>query len=53
VRIAFGPLGLAGIGALLYGLLRRRPFFVLLGAAGVAMDPQSPLRALWEEEPTA
>jgi hypothetical protein len=36
--LAFGPVGLAGIGLLLLGILKRSRFLSLLGLAGVAAD---------------
>jgi hypothetical protein len=38
VAIAFGPVGLAGWGLLLLGILARRRFVSLLGLAGVVAD---------------
>ncbi len=38
LNIAFGPVGLAGWGLLLLGILTRRRFVALLGLAGVAAD---------------
>ena len=37
-RVAFGPVGLAGWGLLLLGILRRSRFLSLLGLAAVAAD---------------
>jgi hypothetical protein len=36
--IAFGPVGLAGCGLLLLGILKRSRFLSLLGLAGVVAD---------------
>ena len=38
LSIAFGPVGLAGWGLLLLGILTRRRFLSLLGLAGVVAD---------------
>ena len=38
VTLAFGPVGLAGWGLLLLGILTRRRLLSLLGLAGVAAD---------------
>jgi hypothetical protein len=38
LNIAFGPVGLAGWGLLLLGILLRKRFLSLLGLAGVAAD---------------
>lgn len=38
LTIAFGPVGLAGWGLLLLGILTRRRFLSLLGLAGVVAD---------------
>ena len=36
--LAFGPVGLAGLGLLLLGILRRSRFIALLGLAAVVAD---------------
>ena len=38
MTLAFGPVGLAGWGLLLLGILTRRRLLSLLGLAGVAAD---------------
>ena len=38
MTLAFGPVGLAGWGLLLLGILMRRRMLALLGLAGVAAD---------------
>lgn len=38
LSIAFGPVGLAGWGLLLLGILKRSRFVALLGLAGVVAD---------------
>ena len=38
MTLAFGPVGLAGWGLLLLGILLRRRLLALLGLAGVAAD---------------
>jgi hypothetical protein len=38
VRLAFGPVGLGGLGLLLLGILARKRFLSLLGLAGVVAD---------------
>jgi hypothetical protein len=36
--VAFGPIGLAGCGLLLFGILKRSRIFALLGLAGIVAD---------------
>jgi hypothetical protein len=38
LTLAFGPVGLVGIGLLLLGILRRRRLLSVLGLAGIAAD---------------
>jgi hypothetical protein len=42
MRIAFGPVGLAGFALLLVGILFRKRFLGLLGLAGVVADVTRP-----------
>jgi hypothetical protein len=42
LRIAFGPVGLAGWALLLVGVLFRRRFLALLGLGGVVADVTRP-----------
>jgi hypothetical protein len=42
MRIAFGPVGLAGWALLLFGILFRKRFLALLGLAGVVADVTRP-----------
>lgn len=42
MRVALGPVGIAGAALLLFGLLFRKRFLGLLGLAGVAADVTRP-----------
>jgi hypothetical protein len=44
LRFALGPVGFAGIAALLLGLFGKRKLLILLGAVLVVRDPKGPFR---------